>query len=486
MTSRYRELLRERAATDDAALAEYVSDLVFPAHLREASRFAGRHERGLILAPRGHAKTTLFLHRAARRIGASQGRRRLGILTAVDADAEGRSRGLRGLLEHPRFAEVFGWASGGVEGRPWTDAAWTVRGVDLGKDVTCLAMSLGSVRAGARLDELVADDPVGAQENLTAAGRAKALETYLTVVDPMVTPAGKRIFLGTRRHEDDIYAELIRRGWPNLTYKAIGDDGTALWPDYWSLERLEAKRAELGSAIFDLQYQNDPAGMGGNIFKRDWFEWVEAVPAGARRVGLDLASSKSERSDYTAAVEVVEDIADNTLYFVGAFAARLEEGHRRWLTGQNDDGTLVETVGANPPGPRLLWPIKLLPPGFCGASGYPEVPRQLSALNIEATQHQSTFVREMLSRTRLPARPVHPDSDKVTRARTLAARFEGRKVNFLRGGPGMGTGPTDPGEFARQLLAFPNGEHDDLVDAGVMAADLGGAGSDFYFTAGRR
>jgi predicted phage terminase large subunit-like protein len=226
--------------------------------------------------------------------------------------------------------------------------------------------------------------------------------------------------------------------------------------------------------------------MGGNIFKRDWFEWVEAVPAGARRVGLDLASSKSERSDYTAAVEVVEDIADNTLYFVGAFAARLEEGHRRWLTGQNDDGTLVETVGANPPGPRLLWPIKLLPPGFCGASGYPEVPRQLSALNIEATQHQSTFVREMLSRTRLPARPVHPDSDKVTRARTLAARFEGRKVNFLRGGPGMGTGPTDPGEFARQLLAFPNGEHDDLVDAGVMAADLGGAGSDFYFTAGRR
>jgi hypothetical protein len=264
MTSRYRQLLRERAAADDVAFAEYMSGLVFPEHLREASRFAERHERGIILAPRGHAKTTLFLHRAARQIGAAEGRRRLGILTAVDADAEGRSRAIRALVEGPRFAEVFGWAQGGVEGRPWTDAAWTVRGVDLAKDFTCLAMSLGSVRAGARLDELLADDPVGQQENLTAAGRAKALETYLTVVDPMVTPQGMRIFLGTRWHEDDIYGELIRKGWPILVRQAIAADGTALWPQYWSLERLEAKRNELGSAIFDLQYQNDPSGMGGN------------------------------------------------------------------------------------------------------------------------------------------------------------------------------------------------------------------------------
>jgi predicted phage terminase large subunit-like protein len=207
------------------------------------------------------------------------------------------------------------------------------------------------------------------------------------------------------------------------------------------------------------------------------------VPAGARRVGLDLAASKSERSDYTAAVEVVED-GERNLYFVGAFAARLDEGHRRWLTGRDDAGGYVETVGDNPPGPRLAWPLKLLPAGFCGVSGYPETPRPLTALNIEATAHQSTFVREMLSATRLPAVAVYPDADKVTRARTLAARFEGRKVFFLRGGPGMGTGPSDPGEFARQLLSFPNGEHDDLVDASVMAADLGG--NDFYFTSGKR
>ncbi|MGD0863702.1 MAG: hypothetical protein ABSA21_13270 [Candidatus Limnocylindrales bacterium] len=475
MSPTYRELLLARAPYSDAAFAEYMSDLVFPQHLRDASLFAERHERGLILAPRGHAKTTLFLHRAARRIGASQGRRRLGILTAVDADAEGRSRAIRALIEGPRFAEVFPWAAAGVEGRPWTDAAWSVRGVDLGKDVTCLAMSLGSVRAGARLDELVADDPVSAQENLTAAGRAKALETYLTVVDPMVTPGGKRIFLGTRWHEDDIYAELIRRGWPHLTYRAIGDGGTALWPDYWSLERLAAKRAELGSAIFDLQYQNDPAGMGGNVFRRDWFRYVDRVPDGQRRVGMDLAASSKERADYTAVVEWVED-SDHRLYLCGAWRARLDEGHRRWLTGLDEagapDGSLTD-------GPRLLWPTASLPSGFVGLTSANSAARPLSVLNIEATTFQSTFTRELLARTRLPAAAVFPDRDKVTRARTLAARYESGTVFHLRGAPGLDA-------YEREAVAFPNGDHDDLIDAAVYGADLNGTTNDFYFTAGRR
>jgi hypothetical protein len=475
MTSRYRQLLLEAAARDDAAFAEYVSDLVFPAHLREASRFAEGHERGLVLAPRGHAKTTLFINRAARQIGASEGRRRLGILTAVDAESERRSRAIRDLVESPRFAEVFGWAQAGVEGRPWTDGAWTIRGLELGKDVTCLAMSLGSVRAGARLDELLADDPVGLQENLTAAGRARALETYLTVVDPMVTPQGRRIFLGTRWHEDDLYGELVRRGWPTLVRRAIGDDGGALWPEYWSAKRLEDKRAELGSAIFDLQYQNDPSGMGGNVFRRDWFHYVDRVPDGERRVGMDLAASSKERADYTAVTEWVED-SQRRLYLCGAWRARLDEGHRRWLTGL-DDAEVPD--GSQVGGPRLLWPTASLPAGFAGLTTVNPATRPIARVNVEATTFQSTFTRELLGRTRLPVVAVFPDRDKVTRARTLASRYESGTVFHLRGAPGLDA-------YEREAVAFPNGEHDDLVDAAVYGADLNGASNDFYFTAGQR
>jgi predicted phage terminase large subunit-like protein len=473
MTSTYREELRLAAASNDAAFAEYVSDLDFPEHLREASRFAERNERGLIIAPRGHAKTTLFTHRAARLIGVKRGNWRLGILTAVDADAEGRSREIRDLVEHPRFAEVFPWARAGVEGRRWTEGAWTVRGVNLGKDHTCTAMSLGSVRAGPRLDALLADDPVGKQENQTPAGQLKALETYRMVVDPMLVPGGTRTFLGTRFGEDDIYASLIRSGWPCLIRKAIQDDGTALWPDYWSLALLEAKRTELGSAIFNLQYQNDPSGMGGNIFRRDWFQAVDRVPDGIRRVGVDLAITANQRSDYTSAVEVVEDDAHN-LYVVGAWRERLEEGHRQWLTGIENGLPIL--VGLPAQGPRLSWQLDRLPPGFAGTTESYPAPRAITAVNIESVVFQVSFTREMLRQTNLPARAVYPDKDKVARARTLAARYEAGKVFHLRGAPGIR-------DFEDELVGFPNAEHDDLVDAAVYAADVGG--NEFSFTSAR-
>ena len=474
----YRALLRGLARQSDAAFAEYVTGEVFPVHLRAAARFADGHDRGLVLMPRGHAKTTLFMARAARRIGLMQGRWRLGILTAVGVDADARSGAIRRMVESPAFAEIFPWAADGVVGTPWTDAQWTVKGVDLGKDHTCVAMGLQSVRAGPRLDELLADDMVGLQENATAGQREKARRTYLSVVDPMVVPGGRRMFLGTRWHEDDIYQFLIRTGWPSLVRGAL-QDGEALWPSYWPAQRLIAKRLELGSAIFDLQYMNDPSGMGGNIFKRDWFQYVERLPEGVeRRAGMDLAAGAKERSDFTSYVEVAED-GDHNLYIVGSFRERLDEGHRAWLTGMTDEGLNRPSVPIeDSTGPKLLWGTDRLPAGFVGLRAVNAGARSLTSLNIESTQHQSTFTREVLAKTRLPAQAVWPDKDKVTRARTLAARYEAGKVFHLRSAPGLD-------DYERELVGFPNSEHDDIVDAVVYAADLNTV-SEFYWGSANR
>lgn len=467
--------IRAMARTSDVAFALYVSNLFLPPHLAEASRFADRNAKGIVIMPRGHAKTTLFIHRAARRIGQSEGRRRLGVLTAVESDAENRSAAIRRIVESERFAEVFPWARSGVRGPDWTDAQWTVRGVDLRQDATCIARGLRSIRAGARLDDLLADDMVGLQENTTPGMREHASRTYWSVVDPMVVPGGTRWFLGTRWHEDDLYAELIRKQWPALQRRAIEDDA-ALWPEQWPLDALEHKREEMGTPLFNLQMQNDPSGIGGNVFRSDWFQYVHAVPDGLRRVGLDLNASTNERSDYTAAVETVED-ADHNLYVVGAWRAQLAEGHREWLTGIRDGAPSEGERYVRSDGPRLLWPTALLPAGHAGWAHADHAARPLVALTIESTVFQSTFTREMLARTRLPARAVHPDRDKVMRARALAARYEGRKVFHLRGAPGIDS-------LESELVAFPNGQHDDQVDAAVYAADL--TSVEFSFVAGRR
>lgn len=470
----YREMLRGLAALDDVAFAEYMLDLILPDHIVEMLRFHDRHRRSLTLMPRGHAKTTGSILRQARLVGATQGLVPIGVMTEEDSAAESRSRAVQTLVTNPRFAEVFPWAKAGIMGAKWTLSEWTIAGAEqaLGKDASFRSESLWGIKPGARFKILLLDDLIGPDSVTTDGMREKVLDRWWNVIEPMVLPDGEIHFLGTRWHESDLYADLIRKGFSTMTRKAIQDDGTALWPSEWPIERLHQKRLDMGAARFDLQYQNDPSGMGGNIFMRKWFRYVDQLPERVvRRAGIDLASSKSERSDYTAMGEVCED-EDHNLYVVGSYADRLEEGHRAWLTGMRD-GAFV-SVGEE--SPRLLWPGRLLPPGFAGHSGA-EVPRQLVALNIEAVAHQSTFVREVLSATRLPAMPVYPDKDKVTRARALAARYEAGKVFHLRGAPGLAA-------YEHEAVAFPNGEHDDRVDAMVYAADLGG--SEFYFTAGRR
>lgn len=461
----YRQWLRERAKTSDAAFAEYVSNLVFPKHLREMERFLDKSDRALVLMPRGHAKTTQLIHRVARLIGLSQGKIRVGILTSVLSDALARSRAIKAIIESPHFAEVFEWAQGGVAGPKWTDEVWTIKGATMGKDATCFADGLGSIKPGARLDILIGDDMVGMKENATAVQRQKASDTYWQVVDPMLVPGAKRWYIGTRWHEDDFYAGLATKGTPVMLRRAV-EDGKILWPEMYTVADMDRKKEELGTPIFMLQFQNDVTSMGGNIFRYDSFRYVDKVPDGAHRIGVDLASSASERSDYTTAVEVVED-ADHNLYVIGAWKARLAEGHKKWLTGIDNNGELCEDNG-----PKLLWPEYLVPNGNRANDGS----RNLESVNIESVQHQSTFVREVLGTTNLPARPVRPDKDKVTRARGLAARYESGKVFHLKGGPGIS-------DLEAEMGAFPNGEHDDLVDALVYAADL--SGSQFYFSSAK-
>jgi predicted phage terminase large subunit-like protein len=462
------------AAWNDVAFAEYVSGLRYPPHLRRLVAFQHAHCPGAsgALLPRNHAKTTAAIHLVARLIGERRGRVKVLLATATEADALKRSRAIRRLVASRRFGEVFPWARGGVAGETWTEAAWTVRGAEsyVEKDATLRAGSLLSLKPGARADMLVCDDLVGPDENASARQRAKALERYLAVIDPMLTPDAWVLFLGTRWHEDDLYRALMDRGVPFFTERALGDDGSALWPERWPADKLLEKRAAMGGALFDLQYQNDPTGMGGNIIRRDWFKYVDHVPDGTRRVGVDLAITANQRSDYTAAVEVLED-NDRNIYIVGAWHERLEEGHRQWLTGLDDAGV---PILSGPPsvGPRLSWPLDRLPVGFAGMTESYPAPRQLSALNIESTVFQAIFTKEMLRMTRLPARAVYPGSDKVTRARTLATRYEAGKVYHLRTAPGLR-------DLEAELIGFPNAQHDDLVDAEVYAADVGG--NDFSF-----
>jgi predicted phage terminase large subunit-like protein len=101
-----------------------------------------------------------------------------------------------------------------------------------------------------------------------------------------------------------------------------------------------------------------------------------------------------------------------------------------------------------------------------------------SIIAVEAVQYQAAAVQELQRTTTLNVVPVTPDKDKITRFQPLETRYEQGLVHH---------DPELPRYFRDELLAFPNGDHDDLVDAFSSAfsvADTHGGGSGFA-TAGR-
>jgi predicted phage terminase large subunit-like protein len=141
-------------------------------------------------------------------------------------------------------------------------------------------------------------------------------------------------------------------------------------------------------------------------------------------MGVDLAISKSDTADYTAIAVVGYDKDSGRRYVLDMWRGKV---------GFHD---VIQTIS--------LLSTKWSP----------------SRINIEAVQYQVAVVQELLRKTSLPVKAVKPDRDKVTRFHGLLARYEQLLVTHVRG--------LEP-SFEQELLSFPEGNHDDMVDALVYA-----------------
>jgi hypothetical protein len=55
--------------------------------------------------------------------------------------------------------------------------------------------------------------------------------------------------------------------------------GKPLWPEFWSLEELEATREAIDVSKWQAQYQQNPTSEEGAIVKREWWQrWKAKSP----------------------------------------------------------------------------------------------------------------------------------------------------------------------------------------------------------------
>ncbi|MEM6533139.1 MAG: terminase family protein [Myxococcota bacterium] len=129
----------------------------------------------------------------------------------------------------------------------------------------------------------IIDDPFKSRaEADSPVFREKVWRFFNSDLQTRLMPDGVIVVMATRWHEDDLIGRILDRldGWERLRLPAIRDEGTdaesALWPEWYPLERLHEIRKNYSDAAlmrewFSL-YQQDPRPSEGDYMRREWFE----------------------------------------------------------------------------------------------------------------------------------------------------------------------------------------------------------------------
>jgi len=449
--------LRSLAKADVFKFGEYVFGYKPAAHHIELVNLINEaietRENILILEPRGFAKTTWGdTINLAHQIGKNRNLR-VGLFSKSATHADGFSRAIRNTLErNGNFREVFGHMVGDSK---WTDSEWLVKDSrwEGSKDVTLFAQGVGGQIVSKRFDVILCDDIIDDLNTANAEQMASVENWFWKTMFPCLAPDGVIIMLGTRWAEGDLYQTLLTpkeqggKGWKHVIRGALIPDPDApegfrsLWPEYFSVEFLLSMKESMGASLFACAMLNDITGlMEGTVFSTRDFQYFQTLPTDHKytvRMGVDLASSTKESADYTARVTTAEDEEGN-FYVLSYHRDRISSGHRGFV--------------------------------YDGWAAYP----QMGAVIVENQQFQSTLVQEIMREfPRIPVQGRRADTDKKTRARAVAARYEARKVWHHANLKGS--------DLEVELASFDKG-HDDLVDALGYSFDLSGTEFSFGFS----
>lgn len=294
----------------------------------------------------------------------------------------------------------------------------------VGRRGAYVGQGVGGPLTGKRVDLGIIDDPIkNAQEALSERIKDGVWSWYVSTFITRLSKNSGQIIMATRWAMDDLSGR-VAEAYPRakvLTFPAIDDDGNALVPGLHPIDKLRETEETLGDYFWSAMYQQRPIPSGGGVCKPGNIEVVGALPAGLRPVrGWDLAASDG-KGDWTVGAKLA--VKDGITYICDV--VRLRGGP------EEVERTIVNTARADDC-------VQSIPqdPGQAGKAQARYLSTKLQGISFEFT----------------------PESgDKTTRASPLAAQINVGNVKMLRADWNNA--------LTQELAAFPNGAHDDQVDA---------------------
>lgn len=306
--------------------------------------------------------------------------------------------------------------------------------------------STGGTITGMGGDVIVIDDPQNPQLARSEVERENAnlffnetLRSRLN--DPNI---GMFIIIMQRLHENDntgmllklepnewehicLPAELTDKVFP-LYLRDFYKDGL-LFPERLSVKVLRDFKTGLGSYGYSGQYMQEPSPPDGGMIKSTWFNTITELPVIKWDFFLDTAYTNKTYNDATAIM--CAGYHNNNVYIKKIEAVRLEF-------------------------PDLVKKIQ----DFTNENGY----TNSSRIFIEPKASGKSIAQQLKRQTRLNViEDKPPTQDKVSRVNSVSAVIESGRVYLMDG--------RYIDAFLDECASFPNGNHDDMVDALVMCLD---------------
>ena len=402
--------------------------------------------RKLILVPRGHLKSKLITIGYSLQQIVKNPKVRILIYSATWQMAVDLNMAIQKALQEPgRLTEIWGSITEGAT--EWSQDRFRLKD-NTTRDPTVTAAGIDNNLVGGHYDIIIMDDVVNRDNVGTMDQMEKVMKRYKDSLD-LLEPRGQLIVIGTRWHDSDLYGWIldpsndVRSSYEVMKERAFegnvttGEGCTSLWPQKYTLTEFQKLLREQGWSHFSAQYLNDPVPEEDAVFKKSWFTYYEDDLKGRllnKFMLIDPALSKDKSADYTAMIVIGID-PEGYIFILDIVRARL------------DPSEIIDAIV------RLvsLWNIV--------------------DVGIEMVAFQKSIAYSLRQDSRFIRRPFHiselkpQERSKTERIKGLQPLYEQGKIIHKKLHP-------NTIYLEDELVRFPSGTHDDMIDALSYGLDL--------------